>query len=795
MEEIIKGYLDDIRNNFPQLTDHSLDHSRMLWNYANIIIGDRKFYLNPLEGFVLHAVFLIHDSGMCFSILNNKEEIENDRIYQDYLTEYGDNEENRNEALFYTIRIRHGDYALRVATEKLKHGEYLVNDTILREELSLIIGKIAKSHTCHINYIERELDYIYISPNYSVDWKIDCSKLAFILRTSDAAHLDNLRTPKTLKLISELGEVSRNHWIFQKKLGFPILSEDNTLIYNTNSPFSQNQQKAWWYCYNAFKVLDDELKKANEYFELNGKTPFSARGVKSINDTLLIGEKYVRTKGWVAFDTQVKVSNPVHIASELGGVKLYGQISFALRELIQNSIDAINIHRIFTGQNNENLGEIKVSLEEEDNHICLIVTDNGIGMSQTLLCNEILDFGGSYWRSNRFGFEFEGIKTKGFQSIGKFGVGFFSIFMLGQKITVTSWKFGEGIEKMKTLDFYDGLFSSPVLRDSNEEERKRILDRGTTIKVKLALPPNDENGIIGKHRFVDNRLFTLVKYYIPGCNVKISVKELNGDIRTIEPNYPYNLKLDKLIDFFYIPTIGNDYNSFIQQIKELKIELTDIIDNDRNYGKLAILPSNWGNYLNSTALVLSKGIKVNELRGFIGYIIVDEIISIKRDVFSKIVPFETLKKWAIIQIKYIENNQLVGLYINSYLSLLLTFGFYKDDLPIALKKTNNIYKNVSVKELKLFLKSNNEVNFYMEGYSNSIKSPNCDGFIFLSLNLAFNNIVKEIDQSKLLTYNNKLKGIFDEIWKNYVFNDNRFEGIGMLNSPYSLIRNYKKVIS
>jgi uncharacterized protein YfeS len=412
IEKAVEKYLKGITEDFPNLTDHSIAHSTMLWNYASIIVGEKLNFINPLEAFVLHTTFLVHDAGMCYSILNNQNEIEKDPLYTDFIIKNGNSSETREEALFFTIRQRHGDFALRIATDTLREGEYLIADIQLREELGLIIGKIAKSHTCNINYIEREFGPKYSNPNFPTDWSIDCQKLSFILRTADAAHLDNLRTPKSNRIIAEIPGTSKEHWTFQKKLGFPQLSSDGLLMYTTNTPFSSTEQKAWWFCYDALQVLDKELKNANEYFDVKQLEGFSARGVKSINDTLELGKKYIRTIGWNSINTQIKVSNPVHIASELGGVKLYGNINIALRELIQNSLDAINLYRIHTGQNNIDVGEIKLWIKKKEDDFYLTITDNGIGMSQTIMTNELLDFGGSYWKSSRFYYDFQGIYFK-----------------------------------------------------------------------------------------------------------------------------------------------------------------------------------------------------------------------------------------------------------------------------------------------------------------------------------------------------------------------------------------------
>ena len=68
MEGIVKKYLRLVEKDFPSLTDHSIDHSNMLWEYADIIVGDKMHYINPLEAFILNSVFLLHDGVMCYSI-------------------------------------------------------------------------------------------------------------------------------------------------------------------------------------------------------------------------------------------------------------------------------------------------------------------------------------------------------------------------------------------------------------------------------------------------------------------------------------------------------------------------------------------------------------------------------------------------------------------------------------------------------------------------------------------------------------------------------------------------------
>jgi hypothetical protein len=792
IERIITNYLEKITNDFPQLTDHSLDHSKKLWDYANIIIGEDKQFINPLEAFVLHLSFLTHDSGMCYSILNNEDEVRKDTLYLDYIKQYGNTDEVQRDALFCVVRARHGDFAFRVATQRLSNDEYLISDEFLREEFGEFIGKIAKSHTENINYIEREFGSRYCSPKFPSDWSIDCKKLSLILRVADAAHIDNLRTPKSRKLISEIEGVSKEHWTFQKKLGFPILSDD-LLEYTTNTPFSEKEQKAWWFCYDALLTLDRELKNANEFFEAKKQMSFAAKGVKSINNTLELGKKYIKTEGWDTIDTTIRVSNPVHIATELGGIKLYGHINFAVRELVQNSIDAINLHRIYTGQkDNLNVGEITITVEKENDDFFLIVTDNGIGMSQSLLTNELLDFGNSYWKSNKFKYDFQGVNHNGFESIGKFGIGFFSVFMLGQQITVTSWKYGESIDNMKTLDFFDGINSNPILRNPNQAEKNRIIDKGTSIRIKLYEDPYLIKGFIGNSYFQNNTLSSLIKYFAPSSNVKITTIELDKTVTSIPPNYMYNLPFDKLIDYIYLPKIiqQNELDYPVNTLKNNGIDLIEICSNGENLGKLVMLPPRLSYYqIKIFAVVISNGIRVKELTGFAGYILTNDIVSIKRDTYTKLISYDDLKEWAIKQKEMIESKGLESLYEMSYFNLLMTFDMYDENLPILFTKTNNQYVRVTIQDFENRIRSVSEIKIYFEGHYN--KKPDCDGFICIQDSFHAYEILKDEDMSKLIKYDDIIRNSIKKEWGSFHEKNEELTGNPFEQSYYS-IKIYEK---
>ena len=81
-------------------------------------------------------------------------------------------------------------------------------------------------------------------------------------------------------------------------------------------------------------------------------------------------------------------------------------------------------------------GLIKVGFRSDAEQTWLFVEDNGIGMSEQVLTGPLLDFGASFWRSPLAMEEFPGLMAAGMHAIGRFGIGFFSVFMLGPVIRV-----------------------------------------------------------------------------------------------------------------------------------------------------------------------------------------------------------------------------------------------------------------------------------------------------------------------------------------------------------------------
>jgi molecular chaperone HtpG len=123
---------------------------------------------------------------------------------------------------------------------------------------------------------------------------------------------------------------------------------------------------------------------------------------------------------------------------------LYSNREIFLRELVSNASDACDKLRYESLTNPslaENSGEFSISLEVDKKAKTLSVSDSGIGMSH----DDLLETLGTIARSGTGAF-LEALKTgeKGdLGLIGKFGVGFYSAFMVADRVDVLTRKAGE----------------------------------------------------------------------------------------------------------------------------------------------------------------------------------------------------------------------------------------------------------------------------------------------------------------------------------------------------------------
>ncbi|UAX42377.1 molecular chaperone HtpG [Pasteurella canis] len=127
---------------------------------------------------------------------------------------------------------------------------------------------------------------------------------------------------------------------------------------------------------------------------------------------------------------------------------LYSNKEIFLRELISNASDAadkLRFKALSAPELYEGDGDLKVRISFDENKGTLTISDNGIGMTR----EQVIDHLGTIAKSGTKEFlsSLGSDQAKDSQLIGQFGVGFYSAFIVADKVTVKSRAAGESADK------------------------------------------------------------------------------------------------------------------------------------------------------------------------------------------------------------------------------------------------------------------------------------------------------------------------------------------------------------
>lgn len=180
---------------------------------------------------------------------------------------------------------------------------------------------------------------------------------------------------------------------------------------------------------------------------------------------------------------QTEVSQLLHLIVH----SLYSHPEIFLRELISNSSDALDklrhltlIDEKYKALVGNGIDSPRIDLELNEEAKTLTISDTGIGMSEEDLVSHL----GTIARSGTKNFlsQLSGDARKDSNLIGQFGVGFYSVFMVADKVEVISRKAGEEKSWKWTSDGKTGFDIEPA---EGEAARKSA---GTTVLIHF----NDE---------------------------------------------------------------------------------------------------------------------------------------------------------------------------------------------------------------------------------------------------------------------------------------------------------------
>ena len=144
---------------------------------------------------------------------------------------------------------------------------------------------------------------------------------------------------------------------------------------------------------------------------------------------------------------------------------IYTHKEIFLRELISNASDAIDklYFRSLT-DNSVGLekGDFKITITPDKDARTITIEDNGCGMTSEELENNL----GTIARSGSLDFKKNLDEKSDVEIIGQFGVGFYSAFMISDKVTVLSRAFGEESANLWTSEGADGYTIEKAEKES-----------------------------------------------------------------------------------------------------------------------------------------------------------------------------------------------------------------------------------------------------------------------------------------------------------------------------------------
>lgn len=232
---------------------------------------------------------------------------------------------------------------------------------------------------------------------------------------------------------------------------------------------------------------------------------------------------------------------------------IYTNKEIFLREIISNASDAIDkLHYMSLTDK-----DIKVDTSKFNIHITpdkenktLTISDNGIGMTEEELENNL----GTIAKSGSSDFKENNEHKENIDIIGKFGVGFYSAFMVASKVEVISKKYGTDKANKWTSSGIDGYEIEPTTKE----------DYGTDIILYIKDDTEDEK--YSKY-LEEYEISTLIKKYSDYITYPITMYETH--------KHPKPKKDEKDPDEYEEHTELETLNSLIPIWKKDKSKITD----------------------------------------------------------------------------------------------------------------------------------------------------------------------------------------------------------------------------
>jgi hypothetical protein len=398
-EDLINQY----STHFIEYSDHKKCHGTDLGKIVSgILLQEEVKHLNEHEMYILANAAYLTDIGVCQPREILEEKYDNEFLNYRKLNSFHSFEDY--------IRLNH----YKISYDFINANAELLG---IPEKYTKAVALVAQAHYNIKRIIEDQSIYEF---EYSIDCysiKTVCLPyLTYLILVADNIDVENLNSEKILNKYSKYPcfILSKRLWEEEKVKPMPKPQQKgerlsfegtikNQLLYLGISEHIHQLEQILKDCHKLLKKASGEIRFGLKFIENNIESPF---------------------KNGIGFGMDYK-----NIIYTFMGKKIYQDEYVAIRELIQNALDSCELK---TKNEKEYTPEIIIELADGN----LIVQDNALGMDKYIIENYFAKLGSSYYCDNNIQ-----------NSIGQFGVGVFSYFMLCDSFTVeTKMKQAEGLK-------------------------------------------------------------------------------------------------------------------------------------------------------------------------------------------------------------------------------------------------------------------------------------------------------------------------------------------------------------
>jgi hypothetical protein len=465
---------------FDEYTPHDEQyHLRRLFHVADTMLGSTLIAaMNSSELMVLSCALYAHDWGMAVSESERVAIVEDmpvpsGRLIPDEQTRFREFVSARGSSVGAVRRFdAEGESLWR---EYIRQTHALRSATRVRSYFAPKDGGLAEAvaRVClgHWLPIEDLTDYRSFPPDFSVLREtVNLRAIAAYVRLIDLFDLADDRTPYVIwKFVAPRDPVSRMEWAKHRALqpvtcpayldGRLVTVDGSTDDHEVYAALEDLRQ----YCSNQLTSCLDVLARMNDRRHRLDLVRLEWRVATPTFRPISIRFEFEREAMFRVLSDEIYQGEP----------------QVFLRELLQNSVDAIRMRREVLSQHGvtaNSFGRIQVDVGDLVSGIFVVTwADDGIGMDEYVIKNYLAVAGRSYYGSDDF--TRQGLK---FDPISQFGVGILSCFMVSDRLEIETYREPYLQPLAEPLKI---TIPSPE-RQFRVEVRSRLGARvGTTIKV------------------------------------------------------------------------------------------------------------------------------------------------------------------------------------------------------------------------------------------------------------------------------------------------------------------------